>query len=149
MNMRRLFLASLLVFGMSGSAHGGDEIAVIANKEVSINSIDASELRPIFQTTKTNWAGGRALPLNLPDGDSVRMGFDAAVLGLDPDRVARYWIDRKIRGGNPPPKAIPSAAMVVKIVGSKTEAIGYVPIGSVTGNVKIIAKIRGGQVVAP
>ncbi len=108
-----------------------------------------SDLRPIFQTTKTSWEGGKALPLNLPEDDATRRGFDAAVLGLDPDRVARYWVDRKIRGGNPPPKNVPSAAMIVKVVSSKPGAIGYVPTNSVNSGVKVVAKVRGGLVVAP
>lgn len=149
MNTRRLFLAGLLALLFTPPVHGGDEIAVIAHKSVSVTSIASSDLRPIFQTTKTSWAGLQVMPVNLPSEDATRKGFDAAVLGLDPDRVARYWIDRKIRGGNAPPKTIPNAAMVLKVVASKAEAIGYVPVDSVAGDVKVIAKIRGGQVVAP
>jgi hypothetical protein len=149
MAKRRTYLVLLLALLASSSAHGGDEIAVIANKSVSISSMGASDLRPIYQTTMTSWAGGRAMPLNLPGEDATRKGFDAAVLGLDPDRAAKYWIDRKIRGGNAPPKTVPNTAMILKIVATKSEAIGYVPVGSVTADVKVIAKIRGGQVVAP
>lgn len=143
------FTAAAFICVVTSSAHGGDEISIIVNPSVSANSLSQSDLRPIFQTTKTSWAGGKALPLNLPNGDDTRKGFDAAVLGLDPDRVARYWVDRKIRGGNPPPKNIPSAGMVVKVVASKDGAIGYVPSSAVNGSVKVVAKVRGGQVVAP
>lgn len=138
-----------LVFALSTAAYGGDEIVVIVHPNVAAKMLGESDLRPIFQTTKTSWEGGKALPLNLPDGDPTRRGFDAAVLGLEPDRVARYWVDRKIRGGNPPPKNIPSAAMIIKVVSSKPDAIGYVPASSVDGSVKVVAKVRGGQVVAP
>jgi len=139
----------VVALGMTSSAHGGDEIAIIVNKGVSVKKLSKSDLRPIFQTTKTSWQGGKALPLNLPGGDSTRRGFDAAILGLDPDRVARYWVDRKIRGGNPPPKNIPSAGMIVKVVGAKKGAIGYVPASAANGSVKIVARVRGGQVVGP
>ncbi len=149
--MRHLpkFATVLLALAMTSSAYGGEDIVIIVNKGVSISKMKKSELRPIFQTTKTSWAGGKALPLNLPASDSSRRGFDAAVLGLDPDRVARYWVDRKIRGGNPGPKNISSASLIVKIVGAKKGAIGYVPASAVGGNTKIIAKVRGGQVVGP
>lgn len=149
MKALKFLLVLIPALGLSSNALGGDELSVIVNSEASVSSMSQSDLRPIFQTTKTSFEGGKALPLNLPEGDSARRGFDAAVLGLDPDRVARYWVDRKIRGGNPPPTNIPSAAMVVKLVAAKQQAIGYVPSGSIGSGVKVVAKIRSGQVVSP
>jgi hypothetical protein len=145
----KIFLVLLLSWGGSASADT-EEIAVIVNKANPIAVLSHSELRPIFQTTKTSWPSGQSiLALTLPAEDATRKGFDAAVLGLDPDRVARYWVDRKIRGGNPAPKALPSPALMAKAVGSKAEAIGFVLSKDVTSNVKVVAKIRGGQVLAP
>ncbi len=140
----------LAAFSAVGTAHSGaDEIAVVAHPSLSVSRLSESDLRPIFQTTKTSWAGGSALPLNLPESDSARRGFDAAVLGLDPDRVARYWVDRKIRGGNPPPKSVSSSALVLKVVASKPGALGYVPASALNDSVKVVARIRGGEVMAP
>lgn len=143
-------IAIFAVLNVSEVSAGTDEIVVIVHKDNPASVLEHSELRPIFQTTRTEWPNGtKIMALNLPDEDPSRLGFDAAVLGLDPDRVARYWVDRKIRGGNPPPKKVPSAAMIVKVVGSKTEAVGYATSGDVDKNVKIVARIRGGQVVKP
>jgi hypothetical protein len=52
--------------------------------------ISRDDLRPIFQTRKDTWPDGTPVrPFNLPESHGIRQGFDAAVLGLDPDRVAR------------------------------------------------------------
>jgi ABC-type phosphate transport system substrate-binding protein len=127
-----------------------DEIVVIVNAKSAVRVLTRGDLRPIYQTTKTSWDNGdKILPLQAQEGNSTRNGFDAAVLGLDPERVQRFWVDRKIRGGNPPPKAAPNGAAILKIVGSKAEAIGYVEPREVNANVRIVARIRGGQVVAP
>lgn len=143
-------IAIVAVLGIRGASAGGDEIVVIVHKDNPVSVLEHSDLRPIFQTTKTEWPNGsKIMALNLPDEDGSRLGFDAAVLGLDPDRVARYWVDRKIRGGNPPPKKVPSAAMVVKVVGSKIEAVGYAATSDIDKSVKVVARIRGGQVVKP
>lgn len=127
-----------------------DMIVVIANKSVSATKISRDDLRPIFQTKKDTWPDGTpAKPFNLPEKNTVRQGFDAAVLGLDPDRVARYWIDRKIRGGERPPQTAPSSAVMVKVI-SKTEGgVGYVEASAVDSSVKVVAKLVDGQVVAP
>jgi ABC-type phosphate transport system substrate-binding protein len=71
------------------------------------------------------------------------------VLGLDPDRVARYWIDRKIRGGDRPPQTAPSSAVMVKVVAKTAGALGYAEASAVDASVKVVAKVVDGQVVAP
>lgn len=125
-------------------------IVVIANKSVGAAKVTRDDLRPIFQTKKDTWPDGSAAkPFNLPDSNRSRHGFDAAVLGLDPDRVARYWIDRKIRGGERPPQTAPSSAVMVKVVAKTAGAVGYVEASAVDASVKVIAKIVDGQVVAP
>jgi ABC-type phosphate transport system substrate-binding protein len=144
-----LALSSLLLWQGASSA-GEDVIIVIANKDVPQQKLGRDELRPIFQVTKLQWPNGNnVVPLNLPEDNSLRKGFDSAVLGLDPDRVARYWIDRKIRGDARPPKKLSSPAAVVKAVAKTSGAIGYVAVGDVDASVKVVAKIKGGSVIAP
>lgn len=125
-------------------------ILVIANKSATVTKVTRDDLRPIFQTKKDTWPDGSpAKPFNLPDKNTVRQGFDAAVLGLDPDRVARYWIDRKIRGGERPPQTAPSSAVMVKVISKTAGAVGYVEASAVDASVKVVAKVVDGQVVAP
>jgi ABC-type phosphate transport system substrate-binding protein len=143
--------ATLFLLPLPSSARdSGEVIAVIANKSVGITKISRDELRPIFQTKKDTWPDGTAAkPFNLADSNKVRQGFDAAVLGLDPDRVTRYWIDRKIRGGERPPQSAPSSAVMLKVISKTPGAVGYVELAAVDASVKVIAKVVDGQVVAP
>lgn len=143
--------AALFLSPLPSSAGDAPEtILVIANKSVGISKVSRDDLRPIFQTKKDTWPDGSAAkPFNLPDNNPARHGFDAAVLGLDPDRVARYWIDRKIRGGERPPQNAPSSAVMVKVVSKTAGAVGYVEAAAVDASVKVIAKVVDGQVVAP
>jgi ABC-type phosphate transport system substrate-binding protein len=156
MKTRRTLLAVLLLGATFGgwsrhSAAGGDAtIAVIVNKASALNSVDVSDLRPVFQTTKKSLgAGGEVTPLNLPSESKLRQDFDQAVLGLDPDRAARYWKDRKIRGGARAPKQLPNTAAVLSAVSADPAAIGYVSLSEVTRSVKVVAKISGGKLVPP
>ena len=127
-----------------------DEIVVVVNKANPQNEVGRDELRLMFQTVKTNWGDGtRAAPVNLPDDDPVRQRFDAVVLGLDPDRVLRYWIDRKVRGGERPPPKVSSETAVLRVVGATRGGVGYVKASAFDQSVKIVARIRDGQVVGP
>lgn len=153
--MKRLRIAlacALAALSWHGTSDAGpaDEIAVVVNKANAANALTREELRPLFQTTKGRWPDGTAAePLNLGDESPARQGFDAVVLGLDPDRVARYWIDRKIRGGERPPRKITTPSALVRVVSADRGAVGYVRVGDLNDTVKIVARIRDGKVVAP
>lgn len=133
-----------------GSA-GSVAIAVIANKSVSVAALSGDELRNIFQTRQVVWPGG--LPVrafNLPDTNPLRHSFDSSVLGLDPTRAARYWIDRQVRGGERPPAVIPSSALMLRLVAKTAGSIGYVENTLVNNpSVKVVARVVDGKVVKP
>jgi len=155
MTTRRTFLCSLLVtlLGLTssqGSFAGGEVLAVIVNKSNPVAVLQQNELRPLFQTTKKAWDSGQdAIPINLMEDSPLRADFDQAVLGLDPERVARYWTDRKVRGGARPPVRVPTTSAVLKAVASKPGAVGYVRLSEVNPSVKVVARISGGKLSAP
>src|SRR5580693_5472577 len=121
---------ALMVAGWQTSTLAEDgeaDIVVVTNKQNAAKVLTREDLRPLFQTTKTEWSDGtKAVPVYLPEDNAVRQKFDAAVLGLDPDRVERYWIDRKIRGGERPPRKVPTPAAVLLTVSSFRGGVGYV-----------------------
>lgn len=145
-NMLRSFLAALLGWPDDSFA-ASDPISVIVHKSSQVSRVDRNELRQIFQTNKTAWSqtGDRVTPLNLPDKHLVRHEFDRVVLGLEPDRVARYWVDRKIRGDARPPRTAPNPAAVVRAVTGNPEMVGYVLASEVDKDVKVIARIVDGK----
>ncbi|MDQ2643885.1 MAG: hypothetical protein M3020_08735 [Myxococcota bacterium] len=149
MNRRNLLRSILAAFfgwpEESFAAHA--PISVIVNKRCRVSDVDRNELRQIFQTTKTAWSGtgDRVTALNLPDKHPVRHEFDRVVLGLEPDRVLRYWVDRKIRGDARPPRTAPNPAAVLRAVAADHDMIGYVPSSDVDKDVKVIARIVDGN----
>lgn len=154
MTTRRSLLTLLLALATlsesRGSLAGGEVLAVIVNKSNPASVLGQNELRPIFQTTKNRWDSGQdAVPINLLEDSPLRAEFDQAVLGLDPERVARYWTDRKVRGGARPPIRVPTSSAVLKAVAAKPGAVGYVRWSEVNNTVKVVAKVSGGRLSAP
>jgi ABC-type phosphate transport system substrate-binding protein len=147
-----LGMAALLVIAtatLSGTA-GGDDLVVIVNKANPAAKLTKSELRAFFLVLKTNWPNGtEALPINLPESNQMRRRFDQAVLGWNPDEVANYWIDRKIRGDARAPKKVSSTLAVLKVVSGSEGAVGYMHRSETTPQVKIVAAIQGGSVTSP
>jgi hypothetical protein len=84
--------------------------------------------------------GGKALvPFNSEPGTPARAAFDAAILGMTPAQVGRFWVDRKVRGQAPPPRTLPSLAHVVKVVAKFPNAISYVPADKLTPELQAVA----------
>lgn len=114
----------------------------------SVSSLSMSELEQIFTTRRMHWPSGRRIiPFNLPPRSLERAGFDRVALRMDPDEVARYWIDRRIRGGAPAPRQVPSPSLTVRVVVNVVESIAYAPARMVGPEVKVVARLRGGRVL--
>jgi len=126
------------------------ELAVIVHPKSSVSALDEYELEAIFTTTRLHWSGSeRITAFNLPPYSPARTAFDRAVLRLSPDEVSRLWIDRRVRGGAPPPRQVPEPQLVVRVVATLASAIGYVPVGSVDDTVKVVARVKNGAVTKP
>ena len=152
--MHRLLSIAFTLFVLWWPALGTaaeDIILVVVHPENPVKVMEQSDLRPIVRTEKITWDDGSTIqPINLPESDLTRHGFDSAVLGLDPERVARFWVDRKIRGGNRPPMKAPNPSVVLLAVSKKKDAIGYLPAEAlVPDKVKVVAKIMQGRVLPP
>jgi ABC-type phosphate transport system substrate-binding protein len=144
-------LGAVALLWTRASQAGPTDLLVIVNSHNSVTRLSASELRPIFQTSKRKWDNGALVePVNLPEKSPQRQLFDKAVLGFDPDTALRYWIDRKVRGEARPPKKLTSAAAVLAHVAGTPGGIGYIPAeGPVGAGVRIVARVSGEQVKAP
>ena len=124
-------------------------LAVIVNASVPATTLSAAELASIFTRATRTWKDGSMVrALNLPAGTPERAEFDRVVLNMSPDRSAQYWIDKQVRGEEPAPKAIGKADIVVRLIPALPGSIGYVPASKVDANVRVIARIRDGKVVA-
>jgi len=155
MNRRTLLLgtlafAALVTLERRVARADAEDIAVIVHRSNGITSMNRAQLGAIFKAKSTQFPGGaRATAVNQPLESPTRRAFDLAVLGLRPDEVERYWLDSKIRSGVGSPRSLPGPAAVVRFVSADESGIGYVPSADVSDAVRVVARIRGGQVVAP
>ena len=58
---------------------------------------------------------------------------------MSPDEVARYWIDRKIRGEGGAPKAVGSVELLQRVVSKMEHSVAYVRADQVRPEVRIVA----------
>lgn len=145
-------IVAAMLLSMTASADSKKDLAmlVIVHDDSPTKTLTRSELDAIFRTRKREWSdGGRIIAFNFPPKQPVRVAFDRAVLGMGPDKTAKFWINRRVRGGNRPPRAVPSAKLMGKVVAKVTGAIGYLPEGDVPKGVRVVARIEKGKVIEP
>ena len=105
----------------------GQPMIVIVGIANPLKDASAGMLRRAFQNEGQEYATGkRLIPINQPPGSPAREQFDRAVLGLKPDEIGRFWIDRRIRAQGGPPKTVPSSDLAVRLVMALPGAIAYV-----------------------
>lgn len=130
---RRVVLHSLwlspLVLGAraAGAEARGVELAVVVALNSPLKDLSLSDLRRIYTSEPfSDPKGTRLVPLNHPPRTTDRVGFDRLVLGMDPETVGKFWLDRRIRGQPGAPRTVDSLAMLLKVVAKLPGAIGYV-----------------------
>jgi hypothetical protein len=132
--------AVLAVEGRALADH--KKLVVVVAKGSTVTSISKSDLKHCFMGEATSTDGKPLVPFNAEPKTPERAGFDRGVLGMSPDEVGRYWVDRKVRGQASAPRSLPSVMHVQKVVAKFPNAISYLPVDQITADVQPV-KIDG------
>jgi hypothetical protein len=140
---------ALLAAELSGPARASDQaLMVVVNSKAGVKSLSRNELESIFVLSRRTWPNGmRIVVLNLENNSPERTTFDRVVLGMSPAEVARFWIDRRMRGGGEAPTRVPNTALVMKVIPALAGSIGYVPEVPLVPGMTKVARIVNGSVV--
>jgi ABC-type phosphate transport system substrate-binding protein len=125
--------------GPSPASAGEGGLVLVVAKDNPIANVTRAELNRIFSGDAIKIDDQPVVPFALASSLAERHAFDQVVLGMSPDEVNKYWIDRRIRGQGNPPKSAPSPEVMAKVVASFSAAMGYVPAGAITPALKPVA----------
>lgn len=117
-----------------------DSLAVVVAKDSPIQKLSLFELKKLYLGANiTDPSGARIIPFNQAPNAADRVAFEDRVLDMTPDQVARYWIDRKIRGEGGAPRAVGSAELLQRVVSRMGHSLAYVRAGNLLPEVRAIA----------
>jgi hypothetical protein len=141
----RIFAGMVVLVAMVMSTTGhtlkaGERVplAVIVARSSGLSELSSAQLTRMFGGDLVDSGGRRLIPLNRATATEERELFDRVVLGKSPDEMARYWIDRKIRGQSGAPKAVEPVDVYERVIAKLDGAIGYVRVGQLRGDVKVL-----------
>jgi hypothetical protein len=146
MNTRKvgcLVLVAVVMAVMSAtgqSLRAGERmpLAVIVSRTSPLSELSSAQLTRMYMGDLVDSGGRRLIPLNRATATEEREQFDRVVLGKSPDEMARYWIDRKIRGQSGAPKSVEPVDVYARVVAKLDGAIGYVRVNDVRSDVKVL-----------
>lgn len=119
-----------------------NQIIIVANSALSIDSINQSELARIYLLRQTSWADGSPIiALNREASNPTRELFTTQVLKQTSTALASHWQQMHFKG-KVPPLVQESDQAVLMFVEKVQGAIGYVSGDTPVGNhVKVLAKL--------
>lgn len=140
-NRRTLLISCALMFAAvtavtpeeSYGAGNLGPLAIVVSKSFPADGISFGDLKRAFMGNPVMVSGKLLVPITYPKDSPERVAFDQTALGMSPEEVGLYWIDRKIRGQSGPPKSAPNAATVLRIVEKVDGAIGFARAASAKG----------------
>jgi hypothetical protein len=137
----RITVALLLIavaWPLARTSAAGKPLLVVVAAASPIKDVELSALRRAFEGAVAEVGGKRLIPINHPANTPLRVAFDKQVLGLNPEDVGKFWIEKRIRDEGSPPKTVPSPDLAVRIASSLPGAITYCTQEMVNASVKVL-----------
>lgn len=127
---RSLAVLALLAFTLSAHA----ATAVIGNKNLAGEKIDAATLKAVFLGKKVAWDGAGRVTLAVLKGE-LADEFLKATVDMNASTFTNHWRRLAMTGGGTAPKFFEKADELRKFVADTPGAIGFVDPASVDGSV--------------
>lgn len=138
MNHMKIILWLGLCFWAAGAFA---QVAVIANKDVPMDSLSKAQLRDFYSCEMKQWDKGIAVAvvdLKLP-GEAKDAFYK--FLGMTASRMKSLWLKKMLMGEGSEPLAVKSEEEMLKKVASTAGALGFVSLSKVTPEVKTLLVI--------
>ena len=136
LSFRRLCVLAVAVFALAPAFAAP---ALIGNKNIAGEKLDAATLKSVFLGKKVAWdgAGGRVV-LAVLKGGEVADTFLKGAVDMNASAFNNHWRRLAMTGGGTAPKAFDKEEDLRKFVAETPGAIGFVDSASVDASVAVL-----------
>lgn len=121
-----IIIVALSTLGQEASAENPNDILIIANLTVPVDSLNRDDLKQIFLGQRTKWPGGQIIiPLHVAGDPALRASIRHNFLAMTAAEEINHWEDQKIRSGIKEPHAFP-VRQILRAVFALKGSISYV-----------------------
>jgi len=134
----KIFAIACLFATQAGSVIAG-EIAVIANKDISINSLSVKQVKKLWLGKIKKVAdSGNLVPVDVDPSSPNYAVFYKKVAKKNPAQIKLYWSKQMFSGKNFPAKRLSDDDSIIEWVSANKNAIGYISADKVTDSIKVL-----------
>jgi len=134
----KIFAIACLFATQAGSVIAA-EIAVIANKDISINSLSVKQVKKLWLGKIKKVAdSGNLVPVDVDPSSSNYAVFYKKVAKKNPAQIKLYWSKQMFSGKNFPAKRLSDDDSIIEWVSANKNAIGYISADKVTDSIKVL-----------
>jgi ABC-type phosphate transport system substrate-binding protein len=131
----KILLVCAALIAVTTEAVPMDDVAIIANKSVPLDSISASALKDIFTGRTMYWQDGQNVVIAVLDSTDAAL---SEACGMNASQFRTFWQRLVFSGRGQQPRKADNAAALVALVASTRGAIALVPADTETKGVKKI-----------
>ena len=138
--MSRRYILIVMCITIISVVSAWSQIALIANKSVSISSIDKETLKNIYSLDSKNLGTLKVVLFDIRDEGETRSGF-YNYIGTTPEAIRKVWLRAKLTGTGDPPLLV-SEDEICNKVANTPGSIGYVSASKAKNNVNVIMNLE-------
>lgn len=139
--MKTLYKTSLLAMLALGVCSARADVVVVVGAKSPVATLNKEQVTDIFLGKTASFpSGGQAIPVDQSEGKADREAFYSTVAGKSATQLKAYWSKLVFSGKAQPPKQVPGAEDVKKLVADNPNVVGYIDAGMVDASVKVVLK---------
>ncbi|MCW7755141.1 hypothetical protein OOT00_14225 [Desulfobotulus sp. H1] len=136
--MKHVRIGALILLFLAGfTGHALADVLIIANRSVPVATISKSEVERIYRGQMSRWEDGSRINFAVLRGDTME-GFLSDYVKMSASQFDQHWKRQVFTGRGQMPPAMGRASDMVTYVANTQGAIGFVPEGTRTDEVKVL-----------
>ena len=138
---RKFWFVLITVIGFSNYSDYQAQVAVVANKSLSVKSIDTNTLINIY-TLQSNELNAQKIKLFFLTEDSPTSKLILDKIGKTTGELKKIWLKAKLTGNGNPPEFVSTEADMIQKIEMIPNSIGFVRLNTAPSDVKVLLKIE-------
>ena len=127
----------LYILAISPSPAFATDLVLVANHNLSVNTLSRKDIRNVFLATKKSINGDIVKPVTIVNHTLTEF-FLKQYVRQTPSQFSAYYIRKIFSGGGKKPKEVSSEPEMIRYVSHNKGALGFVSSDAVTEQVKVI-----------
>ncbi|TYT75408.1 hypothetical protein [Desulfobotulus mexicanus] len=136
--MKHVKLGALILVMVAGLVgHALADVLIIANRGVPVASVSKSDLERIYKGQLSRWEDGSRVNFAVLRGETMD-SFLSDYVKMSSAQFDQHWKRQVFTGRGQMPPAMNRPADMVTYVANTQGAVGFVPEGTITDEVKVL-----------